>query len=495
MTFSNYMVSDQNGPYQIIDSWDIKASFEAKARKGGIVYTEDGYEICFGISQYGPNKYNFSYHLDQVVARYDDVDGANFRFINDQMNTGPTAGMIIIRLANGQELTAENARIWSFGYEGQVEFRDGYILAYSQTDLGSKNHMTVMFEFDQGLIEPSRRLASSFSEVRDQAFLGSDYGGESEGAGSGLDNLSDGALYAIMVGLAASYFAMIQGVRKLYNKILGRTVWKIYEEYGYYRDIPNQGNMSASYLLANGFHACPEETILAVNMMRLVEDGYLIPKQEDTYNFLMRHKVKLEFSLSAKDTSELSETDQYLYKIIEYAAGKDKILQEKELKRYAKNNDKVIRAYMAKCELEGWKYLKSNNLLVNNSASLSLKNLNDQGRAELGQIVGMKKYLEDFSLIAERGISELPLWRELLRYALLFGVADKLLKELKHHYPELVQELDSYSYSMATVAGMQTSMYSGVRAAEAARSSGGGGSSSSGGGGGSSGGGSGGGSR
>lgn len=123
------------------------------------------------------------------------------------------------------------------------------------------------------------------------------------------------------------------------------------------------------------------------------------------------------------------------------------------------------------------------------------KYLTEVGKEELGQIIGLKKYLEDFSLIEERGLSELPLWRDLLRYALLLGIADQLAQEIKRLYPEYTQEIENFNYTLATASAFNNSMYTGMRSAEVARSSGGGGSSSSGGGGGSSGGGSGGGSR
>lgn len=172
---SNFWVEDQLGPYEVIKNWNIDVDFNQKARKAGINKTQDGYEFCFGISQYGQNQYKFGYSLSQVIGAYEDVDGVNFRFVNDEMNTGPTEVRLMISLANGQEINAENAAIWAFGYNGQVEFNDGSIYAYSEDDLKYFNHMTVMFSLDKGILNPTRQVKGSFEEVKDRAFEGSDY--------------------------------------------------------------------------------------------------------------------------------------------------------------------------------------------------------------------------------------------------------------------------------------------------------------------------------
>lgn len=50
---------------------------------------------------------------------------------------------------------------------------------------------------------------------------------------------------------------------------------------------------------------------------------------------------------------------------------------------------------------------------------------------------GLKKYMEDFSLIKDREVPELVLWEKYLVFATVFGIADKVIKQLKVVYPEL----------------------------------------------------------
>ena len=125
-----------------------------------------------------------------------------------------------------------------------------------------------------------------------------------------------------------------------------------------------------------------------------------------------------------------------------------------------------------------------------------IKNLSDKGKEELGEVAGLKKYLEDFTLISEREIAESVIWKEYMVYATLFGIADKVMEQFKNVYPEKIQEFDTYNRNRLITYSYYRSMHrSAHRAAQLKRSGGGGGSSSFGGGGGLSGGGSGGGSR
>lgn len=61
---------------------------------------------------------------------------------------------------------------------------------------------------------------------------------------------------------------------------------------------------------------------------------------------------------------------------------------------------------------------------------------------------GLKKYMEDFSLIKDREVPELVLWEKYLVFATTFGVAEKVIKQLKVVYPEL-NDPDSLSSSYA----------------------------------------------
>ena len=62
---------------------------------------------------------------------------------------------------------------------------------------------------------------------------------------------------------------------------------------------------------------------------------------------------------------------------------------------------------------------------------------------------GLKKYMEDFSLLDKREVPELVVWEKYLVYATAFGIAEKVIKQLKIVYPnfdEITDGIRTYSY-------------------------------------------------
>ena len=62
---------------------------------------------------------------------------------------------------------------------------------------------------------------------------------------------------------------------------------------------------------------------------------------------------------------------------------------------------------------------------------------------------GLKKYMEDFSMLDKREVPELVIWEKYLVYATVFGIADKVIKQLKMVYPnfeEITEGINTYTY-------------------------------------------------
>ena len=52
---------------------------------------------------------------------------------------------------------------------------------------------------------------------------------------------------------------------------------------------------------------------------------------------------------------------------------------------------------------------------------------------------GLKKFLQEFTLLDERHIGEVKLWKEYMVYASLFGIAEQVIKEMKKINPDFFQ--------------------------------------------------------
>lgn len=73
--------------------------------------------------------------------------------------------------------------------------------------------------------------------------------------------------------------------------------------------------------------------------------------------------------------------------------------------------------------------------LINRFSGFTSKGINEQE-----QWKAFKKYMEDFSLLDEKEIPHLVIWEKYLIFATAFGIADKVIKQLKIIYPELNEQ-------------------------------------------------------
>lgn len=472
-------MADGDGAYAVLDTWDTQASFDEKSHKCGLNQVDGGYEVCWGISQYGENRYAVEYRLEGLASAYDDSDGFLFQFVPSGMNTGPTDVSVRVVLKHGP-LTEDNAGIWAFGFDGQASFEEGSVLAYTQEPLTQDNSIILMLQLDKGLLTPLRTVDGSFEEVKERAFEGSDYNNE------------DGWLWLIVIAAMAAGFALF--VWKCGAE--GRRVKKLAKTADYWREAPIGGNLEASFVLANRFYLASDDgNLIAAALTRLLADECLVPLTEADAGFMGREKKSISLRLS-KPPSTGGPAVRSLYSLLVKASGSDGVLQEKELERYCKTHYKALLKVVEEAKRDGGGTLIGIGCYQSHLQLESLAGLTERGRSLLLQLIGYKKYLTDFSLIAERGVNEALIWQDCLTYAALYGIADKVMEELRKLYPA---DTNAYAQPMETAYIIayryHRVTYQAAKSAEAARSSGDGGRSSLGGGGGFSGGGSGGGTR
>ena len=121
------------------------------------------------------------------------------------------------------------------------------------------------------------------------------------------------------------------------------------------------------------------------------------------------------------------------------------------------------------------------------------KDLTPRGQQQRNELLGLKRYLLDFSLLAERDVKETFLWQEYMVYAALLGVAKQVMEQLRQLYPGQLAQVEQYQRYLQSTAHWNAYLAGAVerrrQESQAARFGGGGGITSLGGGGGASGGG------
>src|SRR5699024_8135961 len=74
-----------------------------------------------------------------------------------------------------KRLTKENEKVWMFGFDGAIHFKDGKIVAKSNNPLHKNDFVTILTEFPTGNFRTNDIIDQTFEEIKEQAFEGSDY--------------------------------------------------------------------------------------------------------------------------------------------------------------------------------------------------------------------------------------------------------------------------------------------------------------------------------
>lgn len=470
LRITDFSVSDENGPYVLLEDWDVDASLADKAGRCGVVETEEGVELCWGIGGYGAHRYTITYVLHNLAGAYDDADGFHHRFV-DETDLFPTDVTLTIRMEDGTPLTEENGGIWAFGYDGDIRFEDGIIRARSLSPLDSGQHMTVMASLEKGLLAPARREAGSFEEVKERALQDSDYQEES--------SLADFFLGVILLALAGGVIALVRAAAAACRRAGLRHRMARAD---YFRDAPNGGNLNMTHRLGAACGLCREDALLGAYLLRLVSDGALEPEETAA-----SPRVNLRLVRPPRSGSPY---DDAFYTVLEAAAGADGVLQAKELERYCDENSKPLAAFVTSCQQDAGRAMAG---CSRRAACRGVRDLTSQGRRQLDEILGLKRFLLDFSLIHERGVRETVLWQDYLIYAHLLGIAEQVAPQLRSLYPDALPQVERLAGCIGCAGYYDRVLYSAYerqrQREEAERGAGRGGRASLGGGGGFSGGG------
>ena len=213
--------------------------------------------------------------------------------------------------------------------------------------------------------------------------------------------------------------------------------------------------------------------------------------------FWFKEETKIHFINSE---NFLNGFEKELYDIMREASI-DGILETKELEKWCETNyEKFLKLFeqmqdgkIAELRHQGKIYLRQN------KQECKYKNvMDDTMYNDSKQLLGLKLFLEEFSRIDQKETLEVKIWDEYLMFAYLFGIADKVAKQLKNLYPEVIEQANIDYDSIVVINRISSSSLSKAMSAKAAAenyNAGGGGFSSGGGGGGSFGGGGGGGGR
>ncbi len=487
-------VKDETTEYSLVN-WDVDASLEDKAYKYGYNYTNNGVELCFGKSSYGNHTYTLTYTIQSFVSRVDDADIIYWNLL-DSISPSPSSVNIVIY---ADQPFSDDLDVWGYGnYGGLAYVYDGKIYLSSDGKLGNDEYMVALVKFPLNSFNTTNNLNQNFEYYHDMAETGANHYKETKSIGDILIIIINLLFYGVI--FLITIFSIVKGASK--GGIISGSITLDYGEQGnklpkevnMFRDLPCNKDIYRAYWVAYNYGLMKRKTdFLGTILLKWLKEGKVRVENKTVGTIFKKEATTIVFSQENCQFDNSLESDLYDYM---FEASKDGILESKEFEKWCQNHysrilnwfDNVLNYENKRLEEEG-KLVKQEKTTLK-IFKFTTYQVNPSMKEEAIQMKGLKLFFNEFENMKDKSAIEVMLWEEYLMYAQIFGVADKVAKQFKQLYPDVVTD-----YSYDSVIWINDFSYSGISSATTARSraesysSGGGGFSSGGGGGGSFGGG------
>lgn len=492
-------VRDESREYTLID-WDINGSLSSKAYHYGYNYAEGGVELCFGKSSYGHHRYTLTYKINGFVYNTEDGKQMIYWTLLNKINPAPAKVTIIVR---ADEKFSRELPVWGYGNLGGLAFvgddtiledidnqdHDGEIVLYNN-NLSNTDYMTLLAEFDEPIFNTEYTFNKTMDEVKDMA---------KEGSTAYSDKASK---WDIIVGYIVAFFniavwfaifgAIFASAKKNDNKCgskmlnFGEKGKKLPKDDFMFHELPCGKDIYRAYWLATNYKLIKKPTdFLGAILLKWTKQGKVVVESETKGKIFKKEETKIHMQENVKLDNDVEDS---LYKYM-YRASKDGILESHEFESWCKSNYSTILGWFDKAlDYE-------NDILINEGKLVpqevtrvkifkSTEYLVDESLYEQANYMrGLKNFFNDLGNMKDKEVIEVNLWEEYLMYAQIFGIAEKVAKQFKEMYPNVITD-ESYNNMIY----INSIAYTGMHSASAARSraqsysSGGGGFSSGGGG-------------
>ena len=496
------------------------------------------FEIAWGVGiEYREDKlYKISYKITNAIKNYLDCSEFYWQFIGE--NNGLSAGHITgtIKLPNKVN-SKDDLKVWAHGpLYGNIEIVDNETVSFEVGYFPSETMLEVRVattEKNMFLLNQNKVMANKLDSILEEEGKWADDANAERKRLEREEKMAEIAVY-IMIGIIAIAIVavcvlFVFKIIKYAKQLKSVTRIKPETEYKYFRDFPDEFATPAeaaylyyfdkSSLFTNNLSKVVSATLLSLALKKVIsfvqdekDKVYIVINREmdvtleDDEKSIYDLLIKIQESLKKKNKNEDAEVKISMKDIEKYAKNHNTTFLSKVecLEKLAKNSEIKKGNYSTDLIAKSQKY---QNLSVAyyciaifgilftvfllplilgilslicgvlcSKLSKRFRTLTQKGENEKEQWKGLKRYMEDFSLLNEREVPELIMWEKFLVYATAFGIADKVLKQLKIRYPQIVDEsymmnngyaymyiMSRNSFDRAILSGMQSAYASGLR--------------------------------
>src|SRR5690625_518564 len=483
--------------------WDIDASFEDKAYHYGVIDVDNGYELAWGISNYGPQEYNVQYALSNMVRELEDGQAMFWNF--DTFLSLPTDRMTL-EVRAPFPLEAEVLDFYGFGFEGPLEMEQG-VLQWTGFGLNETHDIILLVQFPTGTFNTQVTEEMTLEEQREMATAGSSYNDEepmptwAKVLLGGLGVLGLGA-----VGGASAFGLKNYNVKKEHSHFFPTEYMKENKEISSPTPPHLEGNISDyAYLISRvvPLGGTFSNYFFAYLLIWSLEDKIQVETREEN-RFVLGPKTKskihiqnLEEELEINQLSFDEYVDLYemgkstleevIWSILLELSDREGVVDGDAVEDWSGENAESVNDLVQLVDEVSKDWLLQNGYLINESVAawgmdVNVEALTEKGENVVNEIIQFDNFIEN---IDEVSLAQFENWHELIVWAAVFGKAEETVEYLEEFEPSTwayLEETYPYVYGhyygwhyfyMSYSNGMESAGYS---------SAGGGGFSSAGGG-------------
>lgn len=470
--------------------WNVNESLNQKKGYYGINYTNSGEELCFGKYDYNHHIFELKYKLSNFIINTNDSQALYWQLIPSLTNVHFNDFSIVI---SSYYEFPDTLEVWGYGYKGYAYVENGKIYMSNEGTMNN-NYATLLAKFPLNTYNTNNYSDNygTFDDILNKAEEGTFKYNYNEHDKLNVVPFIFSFILIYALPIVIFIFVLITINKNGYSYKNNKKINK--KEVNMFREIPcNKDIYYANALIKLNNFNFKKENILGAIFLKWIKEEKI--KFVNTNKGLFNKETSL-IDLTLTPSFEL-EVERKLFRMM-YDASKDGYLEAKELEKWCKRHyssfldlfDRIFKDEINRLNSEGHIYKRQN------KKEAKTKNIMDDVIYEDSiKLYGLKKFLKEFSNIKEKEAIEVNLWDEYLMFAYLFGMADKVAKQFKNLYPEIIEQMERSNFNYDTfvfinhVSTSSISAASHARAAAESYSSGGGGFSSGGGGGGSFGGG------
>lgn len=451
------------------------------------------FEIAWGAHAEDVTRtYKISYKIIDAVKNYNDCSEFYWQFISTDSEIPANKVTGIIKLPN-KVTNLEELRVWAHGpLNGNVKKDSNDTVSFEVEDLeentmlearvvtprlvfGGNSNTSNQYKL-QSILDQEQEWADEANRKREEIQRRQENVRKAMIIGSIIFNVIGLVLAVIIAKKVFKYHKQLQETPKI----------KPEQELEYYRDIDgNETPAEAAfiYYFKNTGMQYNMSKVISATMLDLCMKKYI------EFEVVPNKKNQIKVILKKDSLEGLSKDEKLIYELLQKVANKEtNSFTMKEFEKYASRHSSSVLGTFSKIETiaknlqeENGNYSKD---LITQSNSWSTKGvgyvflailsvismwlliipaivaavysfkigaryntLTQKGVNRKEELQGLKKYMEEFSMIDEKTVPELVLWEKYLVYATVFGIADKVLKQLKVVYPQITDgELTGYTY-------------------------------------------------